>query len=129
VSSYDWWCEPIWFDFSLGHKVELVGWNKIYLISGCTTSDGAWVEVDNEDDRLMAYRDTCFILEELANWSRVHDLAWEISLAGEPIGAISGGDWDEKLRSSVESMKATFPWPASFEQKVRNIWAKYAFRS
>ncbi len=127
VSEHDWWCEPIWFSGSLGEEGELVGWNKIYL-SGYSTSDGSYVEVGFEEDRLMAYRDTIFILEWLANWSREYQLAWEISIAGEPIGVISRGDWDKSVREFVEEIGREFPWPPSLEDKAREISAKYASR-
>jgi hypothetical protein len=127
VSNHDWWCEPIWFSESLGEAGELLGWNKIYL-PGYTARDGSYIEVDFDDDQLMAYRDMCFILEKLTHWSREHSLAWEISMAGEVIGQISQGEWHKQLRDCVESMRQGFPWPTSLEEKARFISAKYASR-
>lgn len=127
-SNHDWWCEPIWFCELRGKESELEGWNKIYL-PGYTTNDGVYVEVDFEDDQLMAYRDTTFILDRLTTWSREHNLDWEISLAGEPIGNITRGEWDSRLRETVESMRGEFAWPGSLEERSREISAKYASRN
>ena len=105
----------------------MYGATTIFLI-GYSTDDGGYMEVDADDDSLMAYRDTCFILEKLTEWSRKHSLAWQVDCAGEPIGTISNGQWDQKLREYVEEMKASFPWPSAFDDTVKAISAKYASR-
>jgi hypothetical protein len=128
VQSHDWWCEPMWFCDARCKEIELEGWNKLYLSMGYTTRDGKYVDVDFDEDQLMAYRDTCIILEKLASWSREHKLAWEISLAGEPMGAIADGACDRKLRDSIESMRQQLVLKGGLEEKSREISKKYASR-
>ncbi len=106
---------------------RLYGGTKIFLV-GYSTNDGGYVEVDPDEDSLMAYRDTCFILDKLAEWSRKHGVSWEVDCAGEPIGTIDKGQWDQQLREFVEAMKTSFPWPSAFEDQVKVISEKYASR-
>src|SRR5205823_5121206 len=68
--AHGWWTEPLYF-FDPGEgDGRLYGSTKIFLI-GYSTSDGGYLEVDPDEDSLMAYRDTCVILEKLAMGSRV----------------------------------------------------------
>jgi hypothetical protein len=123
----NWWTEPFnFFDPGEGDG-RLYGGTKIFLM-GYSTDDGGYVEVDQDEDSLMAYRDTCFILEKLAEWSRKYGLSWQVDCAGEPIGTISKGEWDRQLREYVDGMKQWFPWPSAFEERVKAISAKYASR-
>jgi len=128
IQGHDWWSESLNF-FDLGEEDgRLCGGTKIFLTGGYSTPDGGYVEVDIEDDCLMAYRDTCFILEKLAEWSSKHGLTWQIECAGERIGIIAKGQWDRQLRDYVEEMKKLFPWPSSLEDSAKAISAKYASR-
>ena len=127
VPNHDWWAESLHF-FDPGESDgRLYGGTKIYLIS-YSTADGGDMEVDPDDDSLMAYRDTYFILEKLAEWSRKHGLTWQVDCAGELIGTISTGQWDRQLREYVDGMKESFPWPPAFDEKVKAISVKYASR-
>jgi hypothetical protein len=124
---HGWWTEPLYF-FDPGEgDGRLYGSTKIFLI-GYSTDDGGYMEVDPDEDSLMAYRDTCFILERLTEWSRKHGVSWEVDCAGEPIGAISKGQWDRQLREYVDSMKTSFPWPSAFDDQVKAISEKFASR-
>ncbi|MFM7148553.1 MAG: hypothetical protein ACKO23_01805, partial [Gemmataceae bacterium] len=59
---HGWWTEPLYF-FDPGEgDGRLYGSTKIFLIV-YSTNDGGYMEVDPDEDSLMAYRDTCFILE------------------------------------------------------------------
>lgn len=125
--AHGWWAEPLYF-FDPGQgEGRLYGSTKIFLF-GYSTSDGAFMEVDPDEDSLMAYRDICFIFERLSEWSRKHGVSWEVECAGEPIGAISKGQWDIQLRDYVDSMKTSFPWPSAFDDQVKAISEKYASR-
>jgi hypothetical protein len=127
VPAYRWWCESLnFFDPGEGDG-RLYGGTKIFLL-GYSTNDGGYMEVDPDDDSLMAYRDTCFILEKLAEWSGKHGLSWQVDCAGEPIGNISNGQWDRQLREYVDGMKASFPWPSAFDERVKAISAKHPSR-
>ena len=111
--NHGWWAESLnFFDAGKGNG-RLYGGTKIYLISFSN------VNVDIDDDSLMAYRDTCYILEKLAEWSQKYSLTWQVECAGEAIGNVVAGQWDTQLQEYVESMKKMFPWPASFEDKVK----------
>jgi hypothetical protein len=125
--AHGWWTEPLYF-FGAGESDgRIYGGTKIFLI-GYSTNDGGYQEVDPDEDSLMAYRDTCFILEKLVEWSRKHGVSWEVDCAGEPIGTISNGQWDGQLRGYVDSMKTSFPWPSIFDDEVKAISQKYASR-
>lgn len=127
VQAHDWWTESLNF-FDAGEADgRLYGGTKIFLI-GYSTTDGGYREVDPDEDSLMAYRDTCVILEALAEWGKRYGLTWQIDCAGERIGAIVRGQWDRRLRAHVEAMRRSFPPPSSFEDKARAISAKYASR-
>src|SRR5436190_18997649 len=75
VAGQDWWCESMWLSEEPGENGELIGWNKIFLIT-YTDDDGSYVEVDGAAECLMAYRDTRFIVEPLCRWSRRYTLTW-----------------------------------------------------
>ena len=121
-----WWAESLNF-FDAEGDGRLCGGTKIFLI-GYETGDGEYVEVDPDEDSLMAYQESCFILDRLAEWSRKHNLAWNIDCAGEPIGTISNGQWDAKLQDYMAAMKNSFPCPASLDNQTKVISAKYASR-
>jgi hypothetical protein len=130
-----WWSEPLMFFENvpeiygeyLADDGRLCGGTKIFL-SGYSTEDGGYVEVDHEDNVLMAYRDCDFILMQLAQWSQKHGLSWNIFCVGEPIGSIANGKWDAKLEDFVDGMKQDFRIPASLEEAAKAISAKYASR-
>jgi hypothetical protein len=125
--NHGWWAESLnFFDPGEGDG-RLYGGTKVFLI-GYSTADGGFMEVVPDDDSLMAYRDTCFILEKLAEWSRKHGLTWQVDCAGEPIGMIVKGQWDRQLLGYVENMQKSFPWPTAFEDKAKAISDKYASR-
>lgn len=125
VPPHDWWAESLcFFD---GGDGRLSGATKIFL-TGYSTDDGGYLEVDVDEDSLMAYRDANFIIERLAEWSQTHGLTWNIACAGESIGTITNGQWDHQLREYVNLMKAMIPWPTAFEETVKTISEKYASR-
>jgi hypothetical protein len=124
---HGWWTEPLAFYGSTRGDECMRGRTKIFLI-GYSTDAGGYVEVAGEEDCLMAYRDSCFITERLADWSRRHGVTWEVSCAGQPIGLIDNGRCDQQLVSYLEGWKDLFPWPSSFEDRVKEISEKYASR-
>lgn len=124
---HDWWAEGLNFFDSGEDDGRLYGGTKIFLV-GYSIDGGGYVEVDADDDSLMAYRDTCFILDKLTEWSRKHGIAWQIDCVGEPIGTISKGQWDQSLRAYVDEMKRSFPWPSPFEERVKAVSQKYSSR-
>lgn len=127
VPPENWWTEPLhFFDPGEGDG-RLYGGTKIFL-GGYSTNEGGYMEVAPDDDSLMAYRDTCFILNKLAEWGEKYGLSWQVDCAGEPIGIISKGQWDPQLREYVGLMKSSFPWPSAFDEEVKAISAKYASR-
>ncbi len=124
---HDWWAESLHFFDTGEDDGRLHGGTKIFL-SGYSTDDGGYREVDADDDSLMAFRDTRSILAKLAEWSGKHGLAWQVYCVGEPIGTISAGQWDQQLREYVDAMKTSFPTPASFDEKVKAILEAHASR-
>ncbi len=127
VPAHDWWAESLKFFDPGENNGRLFGATKIFLI-GYTSNDGGYTDVDPDEDSLMAYCDTCFILNTLEEWNRKYGVSWQVDCAGEPIGAISNGQWDRQLREYVDSMKASFPWPPAFEEQVKAISTKHVSR-
>jgi hypothetical protein len=125
--AHGWWTENLCFFDPGEDDGRLYGGTKIFLI-GYSTNDGGYMEVDPDEDSLMAYRDTSFILDKLAEWSRKHGVSWQIDCAGEPIGTINRGQRDRQLQEYVDDMKASFPWPLDFEDRAKAISEKYASR-
>ena len=123
----NWWTESLCFFDPRKGDGRLYGTTKVFL-GGYSTEDGNYVDVDYKEDCLMAYRDMCFIFDHLAAWSQTHSLCWELECAGHNIGVVSNGAWDANLRAYLDLMKAEFPWPANFEERVREIAKKYASR-
>jgi hypothetical protein len=72
--AHGWWTEPLYFFDPGDGDGRLFGSTKIFLI-GYSTADGGYMEVDPDEDSLMAYRDTCVILERLTEWSRKHGVS------------------------------------------------------
>jgi hypothetical protein len=124
---HGWWAEGLNFFDSGEADGRLYGSTKIFLLF-YPIPGGGYAEVDPDEDSLMAYRDTCFILDRLAEWARKHGVGWELECAGEPIGTISRGQCDAQLSEYVAGMKDSFPWPAAYEEQVREIAAKHAGR-
>jgi hypothetical protein len=125
--AYGWWAEPLCFFDSGADDGCLFGSTKIFL-AGYSTNDGGFQEVDPDEDSLMAYRDTVYILEALAEWSRRHVIGWQIDCAGEDIGTISEGRWDRKLGKYMKAFQVSFPQPKSLEDEAGAISKKYSSR-
>jgi hypothetical protein len=79
LEAHDWWAESLNFFDSGEGDGRLYGDTKIFLI-GYSTEDGGFQEVDGEEDCLMAYRDTCFILDRLAGKQRGRESNCVVSL-------------------------------------------------
>jgi hypothetical protein len=126
----DWWCEAITFFAPPQDDGRLHGDTKLFL-SGYSTKDGGFVEVSPEEDSLMAYRDACFIIDRLCEWSRKYGLVWTVECAGEEVGVIMGGEPDNGLREFIESFGEPDlfdPNDPTVEDKARAISAKYGSR-
>lgn len=131
---HDWWCEPIMF-YDATDDGCLHGGNKLFLIgySYASPSGGlGFQQVDAHEDNFMACHDGSHILQLLANWSKKFGLTWIISLAGEHVGSIAKGEWDEDLRKYFElsCVQADYqPGDGACAAKARQISAKYASRN
>lgn len=101
VKRHDWWCEPMWFSKPKGENDKLVGWNKLFLVSGYTSSDGSFIELDDADDadEQMARRDAVFILRQLCTWSQKYGVSWSLEIADVDLGTIVAGEISERTVS------------------------------
>ena len=122
----EWWCEPLFF-FT---QEELHGSTKIFL-PGYSTSDGGYVEVDAEEDSLMAAYDTQYIIDTLAGWSRRFGINWIIGVDGEEVGTVSDTGPDPMLIGMIAAVAthgASDEMPTFDEQVINDIRKKYASR-
>ena len=117
--AHGWWAEPLNFFASRDADGRLYGGTKVSLVSYLT--DGGYVEMDADDDSSMAYRDTCFILDKLAEWSQKQGLTWQVECTGEPIGTIRNGKRDRQLQEYIDAIKDSFPWPLVFDKSESTI--------
>lgn len=99
---HDWWAEDLSFFDDPEGEGRLYGEMKLFLI-GYAPSQG-YHEVDPEEDSLMAWRDASFIGEQLAKWSAVHGIEWELSCEGEVIGTVKNGVLDEAAKEFFDSL-------------------------
>ena len=76
-----WWCEGLIFFHSPENPLGLVGDTKLFR-SDYETSTGEIVELDEEDDSFMAWRDAVYITSALARWSTAHGLTWTLRVLG-----------------------------------------------
>jgi len=132
IPTRDWWCESMMFydpEFS-EYEGCLSGGNKIFL-SGYTANDGTYVNVDLDEDNLMACRDASFIVALLSAWSKRFGISWSVSCAGENIGMVDGGGPNEYLREFLTialTAAGIDPADPSLEDRRKAISAKYASR-
>ena len=89
-SEWDWWCESINFFDTPEKDGRVRGSTKLFLV-GYSAVSGDFVEVDPDEDFIMAWRDTQQILRRLAAWSRQHSLVWELASEGGSLGVIRDG--------------------------------------
>src|SRR5687768_9138082 len=83
-----WWCEGlILFTFS-ENPDGLTGDTKLFR-HDYETSNGDIVELDEDDDTFMAWRDAAFIASTLARWAQTYDLTWALSVLGDDIGQVT----------------------------------------
>ena len=122
----EWWCEPLFF---LSPE-SLDGATKIFL-PGYSTGDGGYVEVDAEEDSLMAAYDTQFILDTLTQWSKRFQINWAIGIDGDEIGIVSAEGPDPMLLGMVAAVAThgdSDEMPDFDEQEIMRIRKKYASR-
>ena len=98
------WSEPLSVVLEGPAPARLVGGHSLFNSGGYETQSGQWMEVSQEEDYLMAWSDTRFVVEWLANWSREHGLAWSVYSAGDHIGDVSGGVADQGLLDFLEGL-------------------------
>jgi hypothetical protein len=141
--SRDWWCETIWFGphpqlksrspTGADGKDTLRGWCKVSYggFSGYTAKDGTFVEVDYDDDQVMARRDAEFIISHLSAWSQRFALGWNLEYGDEEIGTITEGRADDAVQEFLERFFESKHRPANekvAEELAKSISEKYASR-
>jgi len=126
-----WWCENLVFVTDPERPTHLVGDTKLFL-PGYSLPGGGCVDVDPDDDSLMAYRDARYILGLLASWARAYDLEWEVSVEA-PVGLVGSTGPDESLEEFMEALASeispAFRSAQALEERAVAIAAKYASRS
>ena len=60
------WSEPLYVGLEQTAPARLVGSNSLFNSGGYTTQSGKWMEVSQNEDYLMAWTDTDFIVHKLA---------------------------------------------------------------
>ncbi len=128
-----WWSENINFFDPLARKrkptrpkpTPLTGDTKFSFPDGYSDGQRGYVdvEVDDDDDTFMGWRDLAFITAHLVRWSRDHGSEWQLSIEDVELGTIVNGiptpagllRWNE-----VESAEAN--------QRAAELDTKYASR-
>ena len=98
------WSEPLYVELEQTAPARLVGSNSLFNSGGYTTQSGEWMEVSQNEDYLMAWSDTDFIVDKLAAWSKEHGMDWSVYSAGDHIGDIVHGEPSKGLQEFLEGL-------------------------
>jgi hypothetical protein len=98
------WAEPLFVRLEQAAPARLVGGNSLFNSGGYTTQAGEWMEVSQEEDYLMAWSDTNFIVNKLSAWSEEHAMDWSVYSSGEHIGDIVHGEPSKSLLEFLEGL-------------------------
>jgi hypothetical protein len=98
------WSEPLHVELEQAAPARLVGGNSLFSSGGYETQSGKWVDVSPNEDYLMAWSDTDFIVRTLAAWSKVHGIDWAIYSAGDHVSDVVRGNPCEKLGEFLEGL-------------------------
>ena len=127
----DWWCESINFFDAPSSAGRLQGDTKLFL-TGYSTNDGDFIEVDPEDDCIMAWRDAQHILGKLSEWSRQHSITWELESAGGSLGSVRNGaipDAALAVLSDLMEVVGVSPDSPDIEDRAQVILRQHAGRN
>ena len=98
------WSEPLFVRLEQAAPAKLVGGNSLFNSGGYETQSGKWMEVSQNEDYLMAWSDTNFIVHKLAAWSKEHGMDWSIYSAGDYIGDVIHGEPTKNLQEFLEGL-------------------------
>ncbi|MGY1530566.1 hypothetical protein [Luteimonas sp. A649] len=96
------WSEPLYIQQE--QTAKLVGGNSLFNSGGYETQSGEWMEVSQNEDYLMAWSDTDFIVHKLAAWSKAHGMDWSIYSAGDHVGDVVRGEPSKNLQEFLEGL-------------------------
>jgi hypothetical protein len=89
-----WWCEGFAFFKHRKRPAHLTGDTKLFfagVFSDDDDEDGGLVEVHDDDDQFMGFRDAAFVVRQLCHWSAEHGIDWALEMAGADVGTVTGG--------------------------------------
>ena len=98
------WSEPLYVELEQTAPARLVGSNSLFNSGGYTTQADVWMEVSQNEDYLMAWSDTNFIVNKLSAWSKEHGINWSVYSAGDHIGDIIHGELSKTLQEFLEGL-------------------------
>jgi hypothetical protein len=98
------WSEPLFVELEQTAPARLVGGNSLFNSGGYETQSGNWMEVSQNEDYLMAWSDTDFIVRKLAAWSKEHGMDWSIYSSGDHIGDVVRGELSKTLQEFLEGL-------------------------
>ncbi len=98
------WSEPLYVELEQAAPARLVGSNSLFNSGGYTTQTDEWMEVSQEEDYLMAWSDTNFIVNKLSAWSKEYGMDWSVYSAGDHIGDIVNGEPSKSLQEFLEGL-------------------------
>jgi hypothetical protein len=104
LKNHCYWSEPLFVALEQTAPARLVGSNSLFNSGGYTTQSGRWVEVSQNEDYLMAWSDTDFIVNKLAAWSKEHGMDWSVYSAGDHIGNVIHGEPDKNLQGFLNGL-------------------------
>lgn len=97
--AHDWWAESLSVMHDSKSK-QVLGSTRIFLGSYSTDS-GGWVEVTQDEDYLLACNDARVIVKQLAAWSQLHKVKWQLEIAGDRIGDVANGQASKPVQDFV----------------------------
>ena len=98
------WSEPLQVQLEQPAPARLIGGNSLFNSGGYTSPSGKWMVVSQEEDYLMAWSDTAFIVQRLAAWSSSYDMSWSIYSAGDHIGDVVHGEPDKGVEAFLAGL-------------------------
>ena len=123
VTKRDWWCEPLMLHVTPSGAIS--GSTKM-ILGGYSLDDGGFVEVIDNEEWLMVWSDTTFIIATLSEWSEKYHVDWKLNTEGTPVGKIHNGQPDNELEGFINSLRSSSDLP---DEQVSAVSQKYASRN
>jgi hypothetical protein len=110
-----------------GRDKYLFGEARLYIVE-YETDPGKFREVEPHDDAVMAYADALHTIEQLQEWAREHDIAWDVQV-GKRTGKVDASGPDSSARKLLLDLSRQAGVDAAQARKERGrLDSKYRDR-